>query len=553
MSLLDGKYEILRQQALGEHQTLFRATAPDGRPVRIVWFDVEPGQERSFERYRRALRRLHREGDTLLRDVVSRPGAHYVVWEDAGDAPPASEDGAWRERLRGVGLDPGDADVRRIDRRSRLAGLAWDGRALPLPHDPGDAAEPVEPERGRPRLPTLPPAAWSWALGGLLTLAAALAVLIGWQRSANDRLVGVPELVGEPVQRVVDRLHRQELRAEPVPRPSDEDPGTVLALEPPSGSELRPGRSVRVLYALPPGQLAPTEVPRLEGRDHPDGVEPLLREAGLEAGAIARVPAEVPAGAVLAQRPSPGTQLGRGEQVDLLLSAGPRGERTFLPELVGLPLEEARALARVAGLPPDRVQVDRVPAPERPTDEVLAQSLAPYQPVGLDEATLRLVVAGAGPAPSPDGMPRLVGLSREAAVERAAEAGVEVEFENVESLALPEGVVLQSPSPGEPTGERWTLAVNAHPLPIPRPGVRAEVLQPRLRRVPYRFLIEPGIPEQTAELWAEPLSGERRLVTRRQVRGGTELEGTWFTTQPGMVRFELLLNQAPYAESVVTP
>lgn len=552
MSLLDGKYEILRQEALDEHQTLFRATAPDGKPVRIVWFELEPGQEASFERYRRALRRLRREGDTLLRDVVSRPGAHYAVWEDPGDAPPAEENGAWRERLRTAGLDPDDADVRRVERRPMLAGLAWDGRALPRPAAERKT-EPSEPPRRRFRLPPVDPAARSWLLGGALLLAAALAVLVGWQRSANDRLVTVPSLVGDAVQDTVAQLHANDLRAEPVARPSDAEAGTVLALEPPGGSELRPGRSVRVLYAVPPGQLAPTEVPRLEGRDHPDAVEPLLRDAGLEIGAIARIPAQVPSGAVLAQRPAPGTQLARGEQVDLLLSTGPTGERTFLPDLVGLPLEEARALARVAGLPPDRVQVDRVPAPERPSDEVLGQSLPPFQPVGLDDATLRLVVAGAGPAPDADGAPTLVGLSREEALELAEELGAEAEVEVVESLALPEGVVMQDPPRGESGDGPWTLTVNVHPEPIPRPDVRAEVLRPQLRRVPYRFLVEPGIPEQTAELWAEPLSGERRLVTRRQMEGGEVLEGSWLTTQPGIVRFELYLNESRYAEAVVTP
>ena len=76
MALLDGTYEIINRKALGEKQAQFEATAPDGSPVRIIWYEITVEQEQRFESYRRTLRQLNQLGLAALYDVVSRPGAH---------------------------------------------------------------------------------------------------------------------------------------------------------------------------------------------------------------------------------------------------------------------------------------------------------------------------------------------------------------------------------------------------------------------------------------------------------------------------------------------
>ena len=83
------------------------------------------------------------------------------------------------------------------------------------------------------------------------------------------------------------------------------------------------------------------------------------------------------------------------------------------------------------------------------------------------------------------------------------------------------------------------------------PSPEARILAPRLRWVPYRFLVEPGIPTQTAEVRARPAGGDATVVTRREVRGGDVIEGVWPTLVPGPVTFELFLNDVPYAEARV--
>jgi beta-lactam-binding protein with PASTA domain len=65
---------------------------------------------------------------------------------------------------------------------------------------------------------------------------------------------------------VAERLVASGLRVEGVARASDEPSGTVLGLDPEAGTPLRPGRLVRLAYAVPPGQVAPATVPALLGQ-----------------------------------------------------------------------------------------------------------------------------------------------------------------------------------------------------------------------------------------------------------------------------------------------
>lgn len=558
MPLIDGKYEILRQRPTGEGRTVVHATDPDGRPVRIVWYDVPPEAEAAFERYRRALRRLAREPDVLLREVVSRPGARYVVWDVAeGDA--TGPDAAWRERLDALGLQPDAARLIRDGRTTVLAGLGWGGRDEPPAEEPGAAFSepPVAPTRPPLRLPSLGTTARTWLLGALLSLAAIALALGGWLRADNDTVVAVPDVTGTQAEEAAARLAELRLEVEPRALAGDGATGTVLATDPPAGAELRPGRTVRLDYVRAREGAPMQAVPSLTGRSLAE-TRVRLAEGELRVGDVARVPARLPAGTVLAQRPAAGAAAAADESVHVLVSDGPRPERSFLPDLVGRDLDEARTLARLAGLPADRVLVDRVARSDVPVGRVVGMTPAPWHPLRIDDVTLRLLVADpSGAAPLDGGeavaaLPDLVGLPVTEARERLSAAGRDVQVERTVSRGLPNGVVLQDPPPGARQAGPVRLLVNARPATLPVPEPVATVLAPRLRWVPYRFLIEPGIPTQTAVVRARTADGGEVVVLRREVVGGDVLEGTWPTLTPGPVTFELSLNDVPYARQRVT-
>ena len=551
MSLLDGKYEIISQSAVDGGRTLIEATAPDGTLVRIEWFDLEPAKEAAFERYRRLLKRLKRDGKAAVYDVISRPGAHYVAWETAVDASAHAHDAAIDAALTEHGFDPAAADVRRNGRHARLYGLSWDGSAA-LVQAP---RAPEPPALQRRKRPTFPAQAVPWVLTVLL-IAGSLALLGGgFLRRANSRLVQVPNVVGQNVNDAQRALAGLDLRPQPTPLESDKPAGTVLSSQPAPGSQLRPGRAVQLAYALPQGQLASTKVPQLVGQSYPGQVTGALQAAGLDLGTVAHIHAGTPAGVVLAQSVPSGTKLAQGEAVNVLISLGPTQQETFLPRLVGLSVDDARYLAGVAGLAPDQILVDKVNAPDGYPGEVLSQSLAPHLAEPLNESILRLVVqqgTPSGPNQPPATVPSLIGMSPQEA--QSAASGYTITSTTVESPLLPQGVVLQSPAPGaDPGNHTLALTVNVHPVSLTPPGATATVKQAQLRRVPYAWSIQPGIPQQVATVYAQPLSGQKTLVDRTNVSGGDVLQGSWLTTYPGPVTFTLELNGQPYGSPLFVP
>lgn len=550
MPLLDGKYEILAEQPLAPGVVRFDATTAEGLPVRVVWYELRPDEESAFERYRRALRRLTRDDLTDVLEVVSRPGARYVAWRDERvESSPLDSHGRLAARLSEVGLAPDNARVRVGDDGPRVSDLPFGAGVAPEPLAATPATQPATKRRG---LRALADATLSWALAGVLLLLALTAWSAGFLLRTNDRLVTVPEPGSTTVEALVAQLVTLGLQVEPVPLASDEPAGTVLALDPAPGTALRPGRSVRVPYAVPPGRLAPATVPAVLGLDI-DEATARLSAAGLEVGRLARVHEAAPVGAVLSQSQTSGSTVGVGSAVDLVVSLGPAPETSFIPDLVGLTEDDARALASVAGLSSDQVVVEQVDLAGAVPGSVVDQSLAPYRRVRLDTAVLRLLVAGAASAVMDDGaLPNLAGMSEMDA--RALATGFEVRVSYLENADLPDGVVWQSLRPGASGSDGpLELAVNVRPVPIPLPQVHAVVRSPQLRDVQYVWFIEPGIPTQLARVTAVTLEGVRTLVRTASVRGGDRLEGSWRTTYPGPVRFELTLNGEPYGGELLVP
>jgi len=555
--LLDGKYEVVGQRQLEGGRTHIDAIAPDGTPVRVEWFDIPPGEEAAFERYRRLLKRLKREGKAAVHDVISRPGARYVAWLKPEHNLPRADDQDLNRLLAEHGYPQAAADVRGRGAKKLLYGLGYDGAAAaPTVVEEEPKTRPLRTAPRTPQLEKVSPVALSWAMAAVLLLGAALLGVGAFKRRVVDAAVTVPNVIGTDVRAATERLAGLGLAVEVSAVPSDAAPGSVVNVDPHVGSELRPGRTVRLGYALAPGLLERTSVPPLIGLSFPDEVRTALRTAGLELGSASRVPASAPAGVVLAQSVAEGAGLGAGQAVDVLVSAGPAPELTFLPDLVGLSLDEARALAAVAGIDPGRVSVDEVQASRGSPGEVLSQSPSPYRPVPVQDTTLRLVVqAGTALQAVASGAPDLVGMTREQAEAVAAAEGWRVEWRRITPRALPAGsVVSQSPQPLAPADSReLLLVVNVHPVALRDPGVRAVVREPQPRTFDYAWTILPGIGTTSAQVYVTTLEGRRMLVATATVRGGEVFRGTYRTTEPGPLTFELLLGGVPYGDPLLVP
>ncbi len=120
--------------------------------------------------------------------------------------------------------------------------------------------------------------------------------------------------------------------------------GAVAGQEPPAGSTVRRGRTVKVWISAGSRE---TRVPRLIGEPQRQALA-RLQQDGLEVVAVADVrSASLPADVVVAQDPPPDA---RGSKVAVLINRGERAGGYVMPDLIGVPAESALTLIRTAGL-----------------------------------------------------------------------------------------------------------------------------------------------------------------------------------------------------------
>ena len=556
--MLDGKYEIISQRPLGSRNTLFDATAPSGAAVQVAWYSVEASEEAAFERYRTLLRKLKRENLAAIYDLVARPGAHYVAWyvpTEQAKSKSSEQRLTIESILEAHGWSLDDAHICADEEGFKVYGLAFERAELERPVDAQRRTYVAQPVVAAPRQrqrtqPWFGLLRQAWLPGFVFALLGAGLLASSLYHPLERNFIVVPNVRGSEIDEALRALQKLGLEASSSPVASSERAGQVLSSEPSAGAQLRPGRSVRVRYALPPGQLAPTDVPELAGLSVSEA-ERQLSSAGLELGDLSRIHSARPNGAVIAQ--SWEGQAPTGSAVDLLVSEGPQGELTFLPDLTGLSLEDAKAIVRAAGLA--QPEIERLSGTGGRANLVVAQNIAPNQLLDRDAAALRLTVTGnAAQSSTPgntSGVPNFVGMTLDDARRLARREGLQVQSRELSSARLPLGVVTQDPAPGTAlAGQSVLLTLNKPPQLVPTPNVAAEVRPGEPRRLPYSWRIQDGIPEQLAQVTVQTLSGEQELIAAQRVRGGERIEGSWQTSEPGPVTFTLTLDGLRYGERI---
>lgn len=380
--ILDDRYPVLETLEEKEGITLYRV---EGGVV--FFFQVRtPEDKERFYRYRAAIKRLEELG--LVEAAVSaKPGRYYAFFPErplARKAPPR----AALEALAPLGFGP-----------EHLA-MAEEGVAYLSPWPLGSSWRALA--RGPSRLQ--PGFLLGVAPGLLLFLLGLWLFSQGVYRYFNPPEYAVPNLVGKTAREAFLLLKDTGLRLEVVEGNDPAKPKeVVLAQEPPPGTRLRAGRTVRL--TLNQARLNP--LPELKGLRQEEA-EARLSELGYRLAGVAQVESPEPLGTVLASDPPPGTPLPPGAPVRLLVSRGASlGPTVPLPQLTGLSQKEALFLLNAMGL---QVQVEEVPS-GAPPGTVLAQEPAPGTPMPPGSG-VRLRVAARGevrvgalsplPAPKPE-------------------------------------------------------------------------------------------------------------------------------------------------------
>ena len=172
----------------------------------------------------------------------------------------------------------------------------------------------------------------------LLLALAGLIVVLG-DRYLEVAEVRVPEVVGTDFRAAQTTLRNAGLTVAPY---AEDVPGaqidSVTSQTPAAGATVRRGRSVSVGVHTPPRDA---RVPSLVGLVQ-DDVASRLSDRGLQLGRVSYRYSTEPEGQIVQQSPTAGEQLSEDGSVDIMVSRGQEEREAALPNLVGLPIEEAK-------------------------------------------------------------------------------------------------------------------------------------------------------------------------------------------------------------------
>ncbi|GGJ22480.1 PASTA domain-containing protein [Deinococcus roseus] len=401
MGRIDGKYEIVQELSKETHSTLYEATTPGGELVRVDWFTiVDPSTRTLFLKYRTALKGSE---SPLLLDVVSKPGAYYTVWKTTAADPVEHflqahvKDAAAVEALITLvqvlteqGFAVPDAEIVMLDGKPVLRGLKFQDRPIeevqrlnadflkPLQSSKVRATRPVKNKKPRSAGPRL--TVWGWLPGLLFLTCTGYVMKNATQAYLNPPIYTVPDVIGQNITQAAEEVVHDGFRVAVV---DGEEPGvaigTVIEQDHKGGTSLHVNRLVTLTVNNPP----PLSVPKITDMTVGEATR-TLQEVGLKVGAVTTSPPNdltLPKGSIIAQDPEPGTQVGKGSTINILISGGRKVKETFLPILKGMTFDEAKAEVEKAGLVLNKVQQV---VSELPEGTVIRQTPDEYKkvPVG---------------------------------------------------------------------------------------------------------------------------------------------------------------------------
>ena len=298
----------------------------------------------------------------------------------------------------------------------------------PVPADvDGDTPPPALAPVAEPEPEPKKRRRWPWFLVGLLTLALVgfLAYLAVSALTATETRE-VPRVVGRQLVQARAALERAGFQVEETRVRSAADFDQVLDQDPNPGEEAEEGSTVVLEVSGGPGTvLVPTvrNLPQAQAIDE-------LEERGLRANVDRLSSEEVRAGLALRTVPSAGTEVERGERIQLFISSGP--ELVAVPGVIGLSSDSAEAQISAAGLVPAVQELES----EEPEGEVIGQdpgagaelrlgsTVTITVSTGIEQVIVPDVVGiGAGDAEGQLSAEGLVPVRRETAVSDPAQDG----------------------------------------------------------------------------------------------------------------------------------
>ena len=280
----------------------------------------------------------------VMAALAKDPARRWQTAEDFGEALAAA--GAQ------LGTAPPPTDTTVFAPVPAPVPAAVDGDTLPPP-----LAPVTQPERKKKRR-------WPWFAIGLLTLALVgfLAYLaVSALTAAETR--EVPRVVGRQLVEARAVLERAGFQVEETRVRSDVDFDQVLDQDPNANEEAEEGSTVVLEVSNGPGTVL---VPTVRNLPQGQAIDE-LEERGLRANVDRLSSEDVREGLALRTVPGAGTEVERGERIQLFISSGP--ELVAVPAVIGLSHDSAEAQISGAGLVPAVQEAES----EEPEGEVISQ------------------------------------------------------------------------------------------------------------------------------------------------------------------------------------
>lgn len=204
----------------------------------------------------------------------------------------------------------------------------------------------------------------------ILASVAFLSALTAMRYAIQGREVEMPDLVGKTATQAQQLLQERRLGMKVEDRLYSQIPvDRVVRQSPPPNATVKTGQFAHLVLSLGPRKQT---MPELENRSVRAARIELL-QSGLQMGEISN--SYLPGtqnDTVLLQDPGPGSSDVSSPHVNLLVSLGSRSPAYVMPDLLGLPLNDAIAKLNSAGL--KVAKITTAAAPGAPDNSVIAQT-----------------------------------------------------------------------------------------------------------------------------------------------------------------------------------
>jgi len=154
--------------------------------------------------------------------------------------------------------------------------------------------------------------------------------------------IKVPSIVGKEVEEALVLLGEQDLALKLMGKKySSQIPeGVIISQFPSPGTKVHKNREIKVFIS---GGTRLAVTPSLVGKSQREA-KIYLAQRGLRLGKVSYIYAQVPQGEVVSQDPSPQAEVDVENGVNILVSLGMRNPQFYMPDFVGIKIEEVKVL-----------------------------------------------------------------------------------------------------------------------------------------------------------------------------------------------------------------